>query len=120
MYSYFGDTTPPLFVTAFARRRNCRVSASKAHHFLELPDALLDGRTRHPGRACQPKTLTTKGSHHTAINHAPLEVRLNRAFAARQITDETADKRVARAGRVNHLAQGKRGRHEQAAGRGKE
>src|SRR6266487_3597947 len=96
------------------------ICKSKPRHFLELPDPLLDGRTRHPGRARQPKTLTTKGCHYAAINHAPLEVRLNRAFAARQITDETADKRVTRASRVNHPAQWKGRRHGQAAGRGKD
>src|SRR6266516_6542903 len=106
------------FLVAQLTCLNAASRRSKPHHFLELPDPLLDGRTRHSGRARQPKTLTAKGSHHAAINHAPLEVRLNRAFAARQITNETADKRVARASRVNHLAQGKRRRHEQAAGRG--
>ena len=76
-------------------RRNTsqlRDTTLEANHFFEFFKTLFNGGPRDFRRAHQTETLATKGSHHTAINHAPLEVRLNRAFAARQITDETADK----------------------------
>src|SRR5438034_11063347 len=89
--------TGALFVTAFLPRRNCPVSPLEANDFFELADTLFNGGSRDLRRAAQTETLAAKRSHHAAVNHPPFEVRLNRTVAARQITDQTADKRLRRA-----------------------